>query len=284
MQGQPHSQTILAAIFVSLSPCLTDHLGVGWHRLSRRSALAKQTRSEQRSRYLRFSERQLLLLSKHLDEPTRSASAAPPELAGKEGKVISVTCFTNCETVELFLNGESLGVKGYSSPRPGMVGHYGHYPPGANLLQTTADLYLTWDVPYTPGTLTAKGIKDGKVIEAVEVHTAGAPAKFALINDRQRLRTTPDDIAHVTVNVQDEQGRIVPTADNAITFSLTGAGRILGVDNGQPDSHEPYKAIRRHAFNGLALVLVQSNGRPGQITLSASSPLLASSQITIEAN
>jgi beta-galactosidase len=139
-------------------------------------------------------------------------------------------------------------------------------------------------VPYTPGTLTAKGIKDGKVIEAVEVHTAGAPAKFALINDRQRLRTTPDDIAHVTVNVQDEQGRIVPTADNAITFSLTGAGRILGVDNGQPDSHEPYKAIRRHAFNGLALVLVQSNGRPGQITLSASSPLLASSQITIEAN
>ncbi|MBB5061850.1 glycoside hydrolase family 2 TIM barrel-domain containing protein [Granulicella mallensis] len=203
---------------------------------------------------------------------------------GKEGKVIPVTCFTNCETVELFLNGESLGVKGYSFPRPGMVGRYGNYQPGADVLQTTADLHLTWDVPYAPGTLTAKGIKDGKAVEGIEVHTTGAPAKLALINDRQRLRTTPDDVAHITVTVQDAQGRIVPTADDAITFSLTGAGRILGVDNGQPDSHEPYKASSRRAFNGLALVLVQSNGRPGQITLSASSPSLASAQISIEAN
>jgi beta-galactosidase len=84
--------------------------------------------------------------------------------------------------------------------------------------------------------------------------------------------------------VQDAQGRIVPTADNAITFSLTGAGRILGVDNGQPDSHEAYKASSRRAFNGLALVLVQSNGRPGQIMLSASSPSLVSAQISIETN
>src|ERR1700679_969789 len=102
-------------------------------------------------------------------------------------------------------------------------------------------------------------------------HTTGAPAKLALINDRQRLRPTPDDIAHVTVAVQDAQGRVVPTADNAITFTLVGAGRILGVDNGKPDSHEPYKASSRRAFNGLALVLIQSNGRPGQISFSASS-------------
>jgi beta-galactosidase len=163
-----------------------------------------------------------------------------------------------------------------------MVGQYGHYPPGTNVLQTTADLHLTWDVPYAPGTLTARGMKDGKAIEAVEVHTTGAPAKLALINDRQRLRPTPDDIAHVTVAVQDAQGRVVPTADNAITFTLAGAGRILGVDNGKPDSHEPYKANSRSAFNGLALALVQSNGRRGQITLSASSPSLASSQITID--
>jgi beta-galactosidase len=203
---------------------------------------------------------------------------------GKEAKVIPVTCFTNCETVELFLNDESLGVKGYTFPRLGMVGHYGHYPPGAGVLRTTADLHLTWDVPYAPGALTAKGIKDGKPIEAVEVHTTGAPAKLELINDRQRLRTTPDDVAHITVAVQDAQGRIVPTADNAITFSLTGTGRILGVDNGQPDSHELYKANIRRAFNGLALVLIQSNGRPGQITLSASSPSLASSQLTIDAS
>jgi beta-galactosidase len=165
-----------------------------------------------------------------------------------------------------------------------MTGHYGNYPPRAKAFQTTADLHLTWDVPYAPGTLTAKGVKDGKMIEAVEVQTTGVPAKLSVTVDRQRIRTTSDDLAHVTVAVQDQQGRIVPTANNAISFTLTGAGRIVGVDNGQPDSHEPYKASSRHAFNGLALLLVQSNGHPGQITLSASAPSLASSQLILEAN
>ena len=122
------------------------------------------------------------------------------------------------------------------------------------------------------------------MIETVEVQTTGVPAKLSLTADRQRIRTTPDDLTHITVAVLDAQGRIVPTADNAITFSLTGTGRILGVDNGQPDSHEPYKADSRRAFNGLALVLVQSNGRPGQITLLASSPSLASSQLILRSN
>ena len=71
--------------------------------------------------------------------------------AGREGKVITVTCYTNCDTVELFLNGKSLGVKGYAFPRPGMVGTYGNYPPRAKALQTTADLHLSWDVPFTAG-------------------------------------------------------------------------------------------------------------------------------------
>ncbi len=204
--------------------------------------------------------------------------------AGKEGKIITVTCFTNCETVELFLNGISLGVKGYTFPRLGMVGYYGHYPLRASALRTTADLHLTWDVPYAPGTLTAKGIKNGVSIGPVEVHTTEEPNKLALFADRQRIRAAPDDLTHVTVAVQDVKGRTVPTADNPITFALVGSGRIIGVDNGQPDNHEPYQGNRRRAFNGLALVLVQSNGRPGQITLSASAPSLASSHITINVN
>jgi len=204
--------------------------------------------------------------------------------SGKEGKIIPVTCFTNCDTVELFLNGESLGAKGYAFPRPGMTGHYGNYPPRAKALRTTADLHLTWDVPYTPGSLIAKGVKDGITIETVEVHTTGVPAKLSLTADRKRIRTTPDDLSHIIVAVQDAQGRTVPTADNAITFTLEGAGRILGVDNGQPDSHEPYKASSRRVFDGLALVLVQSNGRPGQLSLSASASSLASSRIILEAN
>ncbi|WP_158942807.1 glycoside hydrolase family 2 TIM barrel-domain containing protein [Granulicella sp. S190] len=201
---------------------------------------------------------------------------------GREGEVIPVICYTNCDTVELFLNGKSLGSKGYAFPRPGMVHKYGTYPPRAKALQTTADLHLTWDVPYAPGILLAKGIKDGQVTMTTEVHTTGTPAKLALIADREHIRTSPDDIAHITVQVQDAQDRIVPTANNGIAFTIKGEGSIIGVDNGQPDSHEPYKASTRRAFSGLALVLLQSNGRPGTITLTSTAPSLASAQITIE--
>jgi beta-galactosidase len=81
--------------------------------------------------------------------------------------------------------------------------------------------------------------------------------------------------------VLDADGRMVPTAADQITFTLAGEGRILGVDNGQPDSHESFKGNTRRAFNGLALVILQSTGRPGSMTLSASAQGLASARIEI---
>jgi beta-galactosidase len=202
--------------------------------------------------------------------------------AGKEGKVITVTCYTNLDTVELFLNGKSLGTKGYAFPRPGMVRKYGDYPPRAKAVQTTADLHLSWDVPYTAGTLTANGVKDGKVVRTVGIQTTGSPAKLGLTVDRPRITKSPSDVAHVTVQVLDAEGRVVPTADDAITFTMQGAGRILGVDNGRPDSHESYQGNSRKAFHGLALVIVQPTGVPGTVSLSASASSLASAQIGIE--
>jgi beta-galactosidase len=82
--------------------------------------------------------------------------------------------------------------------------------------------------------------------------------------------------------VLDAAGRVVPTADDAITFTMQGAGRILGVDNGRPDSHESYQGNSRKVFHGLALVIVQPTGVPGTVTLSASAPFLDSAQIGIE--
>ena len=201
--------------------------------------------------------------------------------AGREGEIVPVICYTNCDTVELFLNGKSLGNKGFAFPRPGMIHKYGEYPPRARVLQTTADLHLSWDVPYAPGTLKALGTKDGKVIDAVEVHTTGVPAELALLADRDSIGLTTGEISHVTVQVLDKDGRVVPTANNEINFAVQGDGRILGVDNGQPDSHESYKGNSRRAFSGLALVLLQPSGSNGSITLSASSPTLAPAQLTI---
>jgi beta-galactosidase len=201
---------------------------------------------------------------------------------GREGQVIPVTCYTNCDTVELCLNGKSMGTKGYAFPRPGMIEQYGTYPPRAKVLQTTADLHLSWDVPYSPGTLTATGVKDGKVILTAEVHTTGAPSKVVLRADRARIQAHPSDVAHITAEVQDAEGRIVPAVENELSFAIQGEGRILGVDNGRPDSHESYKGNRRKAFNGIALVILQPYRRAGSITLTASSPSLASAQVTVE--
>ena len=119
-------------------------------------------------------------------------------------------------------------------------------------------------------------------MRTVEMQTTDSPAKLALVADRMRIANHPSDVAHVTVQVLDAKGRIVPTAGNQVAFAIQGAGRILGVDNGRPDSHESYQQHSREAFHGLALVVLQSSGVPGRAILSASSPALAPAQIEID--
>lgn len=200
---------------------------------------------------------------------------------GKEGRVVAVTCYTNCDTVELFLNGKTFGTKGFAFPRPGMVHKWPEYPPRAMALQTTADLHLSWDVPYEPGTLKAVGITDGTVALTTEIRTTGAPQAIRLTADKAELSTSRSDVAHVKVEVIDKDGLLVPTAEDEILFALQGAGRILGIDSGRPDSHESYQSNRRKVFNGLALVLLQSRGEKGSMTLLASAPSLASAKLDV---
>ncbi len=200
---------------------------------------------------------------------------------GKEGEFIPVLCYTNCDTVELFLNGRPLGVQGYWFPRAGMELTYGNYPARARVPRTTADLHLTWTVPYAPGTLKAVGVKDGKVAAEVEVATAGEPAAIGLSVDRDAIAANRRDVAHAVVKILDAQGRLAPMADNEVTFEILGEGKIIGVDNGNPVSHESFKADRRQAFNGLCLAIVQSTARPGRIQLTATSPGLKAATVVV---
>jgi beta-galactosidase len=201
----------------------------------------------------------------------------------RKGQVIPVTCYTNCDTVELFVNGKSFGVKGYEFPRLGMAGTYGNYPARARVLRTTADLHLTWDVPYEPGVLKAVGVKNGEVVTTAELATTGAAAAIALSADRPSIAADRRDVAHVIVEIRDDQGRVVPLAMNEIVFSVEGEGKLIGVDSGDPLSHEDYKANRRRAFNGLCMAIVQSTASAGSIKVAASSPGLASANIVIAA-
>lgn len=201
--------------------------------------------------------------------------------AGREGQFIPVTCYTNCDTVELFLNGRSVGLKGYAFPRKGMEERYGNYPARARVPRTTADLHLSWDVPYEPGTLKAVGVKDGKPVATVEIHTTGAPAAVELSVDRERMAADRRDVAHVVVRIVDAAGKMVPDAANAVTFELQGTAKIIGVDNGDPRSHHDYKGNSVPAFNGLCLALLQSTAQPGGTKITATSPGLKPAAATV---
>jgi beta-galactosidase len=162
-----------------------------------------------------------------------------------------------------------------------MEGTYGNYPARARALRTTADLHLTWDVPYEPGVLKAIGVKNGEVVTTIELATTGPPAAVALKADRSSISADRRDVTHVTVEIKDEQGRAVPVAMNEIVFTVEGEGRLIGVDNGDPMSHEDFKTNRRRAFNGLCMAIVQSTASAGAIRIGATSPGLASASVTV---
>ena len=176
---------------------------------------------------------------------------------GREGQEISVWVHSNCQEVELFLNGVSQGKQ--------TVKPYHH---------------IEWKVKYAPGTLVVKGIYNGQLIEDVR-ETTGIPDAITLTADRSKLAADNADIAVVNVAVVDAQGRIVPVADNKITFTLTGPAKLIGVGNGDPSSHEPDKASSRSAFNGLAQAIVQTTSKSGKIELKAESPGLKAANVVL---
>ena len=104
------------------------------------------------------------------------------------------------------------------------------------------------------------------------VETTGAPAALSLSTDRTTLTADGEDLTMIEVDVRDAQGRLVPTAGNLVSFTLTGPGRIAGVGNGNPSCHEPDQASSRSAFNGKCLVIVGANDAPGSLTLTAHAP------------
>ena len=186
---------------------------------------------------------------------------------GRTGQVIPVLAYTNCQIVELFLNGRSLGEKRLEFPAQGTSGGWNSYAqPIVN--PTTSDLHLSWDVPYEPGVLRAVGKRrDGSVACEAEVRTAGTPAAVRLVVDRDTITTGPGDVVHLTFEIVDSAGTVVPTAGNLVSFTATG-GDILVVDNANLQDLAPYRSDRRHAFNGRGLAIVRAR-EPGVMRVTA---------------
>jgi beta-galactosidase len=199
---------------------------------------------------------------------------------GREGKVIPVLAYTNCDTVELFLNGRSFGAKALEFPRQGNAGGWNRYvlpPVGV----TTGDLHLVWDVPYESGVLKAVGRKGGKIVVEEEIRTTGAPAAFRLSVDRNTIDADGRDVAHVKIEVTDQEGNVVPNANAPVHVIVEGEGKLIGLDNGNPVDHTSMKSNRRNTFNGLALAVVQSGNKTGTIRIRTNSSSLKNVSIDV---
>ena len=172
-------------------------------------------------------------------------------LQGHEGDSIDIWVYSNCDEVELTVNGKKLDRK--PMPRNG---------------------HLSWKAVFQPGAVKAVGYKNGKKILARTVETPGAPARISLTADRPVIQADNRDVAVCNIELQDKKKRFVPTACNDLTITVSGPVRILGVGNGDPAyqaTERPADADARtyqvKAFNGLAQVLLQSTGEAGEATL-----------------
>lgn len=200
--------------------------------------------------------------------------------SGREGQVIPVLAYTNCDAVELYLNGRFLGEKRLEFPRQGTSGGWNSYA-RPQVFPTTADLHLSWDVPYEPGVLRAVGRRGGEVVATEEVRTAGPAASLRVTVDRAEIRAGERDVAHVRVEVVDADGVVVPHANDLVRFTVAGPARLLAVGNGDPADHGSYQASERRAFHGLLLAMIQSTDESGDITVTARADGLAPASVEI---
>ena len=171
----------------------------------------------------------------------------------------NVEVYSNCEEVELFLNGKSLG----KQRRP------------------ADDSPRSWKVSFKPGVIEAIG-RNGRTIAATyKLRTASNPAKIKLTVNKKTLANTWDDVVFVNVSVIDDHGTLVPGADDAISFKVEGAGFVAAVDSADSYSHEPYQAMQRKAFQGMCLALLKANAPRGKIKLTATAQSLKSAVVAI---
>jgi len=171
-----------------------------------------------------------------------------------------VQVYSNCDEVELFLNGKSLGSKA----------------------KPADDSPREWDVTFEKGTIKAVGKNKGKDVASEEFKSAGAPAKIVLTSSKGKLTNNWDDVSFVTATIVDANGIPCPNSDNLIKFSVTGPGKIEAVDNGNIISHEAYQAAERQAYQGKAIAIIKAEKSSGKITIKADSEGLGSASATLD--
>jgi beta-galactosidase len=179
-----------------------------------------------------------------------------------EGRLLRLQTQTNCETVELVVNGVSHGQRRSAD-----------FPNRA----------IIWHVPWVPGKLEALGRNGARVVARDVLFTAGPVARLEVVADRVELSADGRDVSHVEVRLVDEHGVLVPDDDRRIEFALSGPGVILAVDNGDLECEEPYQGKARTSRGGRCLAIVQAGRRAGTLEFLATAAELASARLRLTA-
>ena len=214
----------------------------------------------------------------------------------EEGDTVEVWAYSNIDTVELYLNGTSLGTRTFDTKRTTDGRTYletteatgddktfttGPFPGSYTSPNGSAGkLHLTWKVPFRPGELKAVARSDGKVVATDVLRTAGEPHAVRLTADRKSLAADGRSLAFVTADVVDARGVVVPDAEHLITFGVTG-GSLAGLDNGREESAERYQATTRTAFHGKALAIVRAGTKAGTVKVTARAEGLRAGTATV---
>ncbi|WP_171114952.1 MULTISPECIES: glycoside hydrolase family 2 TIM barrel-domain containing protein [unclassified Streptomyces] len=213
-----------------------------------------------------------------------------------KGETVEVWAYANVDTVELFLNGRSLGVRRFDTKKTTDGRTYletteatgddktftdGPYPGSYTSPNGSAGkLHLTWRVPFEPGMLKAVARSDGRVVATDVLRTAGAPHAVRLTADRTSLAADGRSLVFVTAEIVDARGVVVPDAEHLIAIDVSG-GSLAGLDNGRQESAERYQASTRTAFHGKALAIVRSGSRPGPLKVTARVKGLRTGTVTV---
>ena len=193
-----------------------------------------------------------------------------------EGQKLSLITYTNADEVELLLNGKSLGKK--QNP----------------LTEPKQRNQIRWnDIAYKPGMLEAIARTGGKIVARHKIETTAEAVRLSAEPDKEAVAKKPSagkwladgyDLQHVRITALDKKGRHVQTVDGEVTFTVEGPARIVGVVNGDINSHEMMTGNSRRLFNGSCTVILRSTRQPGTVTLTATAPGLKPAKLTMSTN
>jgi beta-galactosidase len=180
---------------------------------------------------------------------------------GNEGKMMEVSVYSRSPVVRLELNGKFIGEKTISD---------------------SARLTAKFSLPYKPGQLKATALKDGQPVGSVLLATRNAPTHIHLIADRSKIKASRSDLSYVSIEIVDDQDRIVPNAEIPVQFSVSGDGEIAAVGSGNPADMSSFKGTSKKTWRGKCLVILRPTGKEGKIVLKAEAAGLGEGEVVVE--